>query len=229
MIMPSQIKFILLLLVLSLFVNCRQIIKVRIIDEPVTNITQDPKHIPASQYQYLTDSLDLFGIYEVPYYYGGLSPSYEIATCYKRMDYYEEGEEGFRMSGGLSMLYENLIIKIDGEYVFINSKEKFQKTFAPIESEEEALAYVSAYTDTYPQYEFDIPFRYRKFVCKLYKSNARKVDTGYITLTYDYQVFGCGPHSHSSVETFVDFDGNVELIKRKRVYEDPREDNLCVD
>jgi hypothetical protein len=193
-----------------------------------TEIKHDPIHISEAEYQYLTDSLNLFGVYEIPYYYGGLSPQYPIAYSYMSLDYDDE-PSGFKISGGMMYLAENPIIVVDGQFVVIDSKEKFQTTYAPIESEEEALAYVCAYTGTYPQYQFDLPFRYRKYMRILPQSYAVKTEKGYLVVTYDYDVFGCGPHTHWYVESFVDFDGNVKETNRKKAYEDPMEDRLCVD
>lgn len=211
-----------------LFGSCRQLLPVKIKRDKKTEIKSDPISIQESEYQYLIDSLNLFGVYEIPYYYGGLNPQYPIAYSYKSLNYDEE-PNGFQISGGMMFLAENPIIVVDGQYVVLDSKEKFQTTFAPIENEEEALAYVCAYTGTYPQYEFDLPFRYRKYMRILPQSYAEKTESGYLVVSYDYDVFGCGPHTHWYVESFVDFDGNVKELDRKKAYEDPFEDGLCVD
>ena len=211
-----------------LFGSCRQLLPVKTKRDKKTEIKSDPILIQESEYQYLIDSLNLFGIYEIPYYYGGLNPQYPIAYSYMPLDY-DQDPNGFQISGGMLFLAENPIIVVDGQFVVLDSKEKFQKTFAPIESEEEALAYVCAYSGTYPQYEFDVPFRYRKFMRILPQSYAEKIENGYLVISYDYDVFGCGPHTHWYVESFVDFDGNVKELDRKKAYEDPLEDGLCVD
>jgi hypothetical protein len=31
------------------------------------------------------------------------------------------------------------------------------------------------------------------------------------------------------VKSFVDFDGNVKILEKVKIYEDPEEDNLCFD
>ncbi|PLX06950.1 MAG: hypothetical protein C0596_12480 [Marinilabiliales bacterium] len=197
-------------------------------NDPITEIKSEVKNIDGADFERLQDSLGLFGIYSVPSYYGGLSPMYKMASVYQQIDYDYEGD-CLNFSGGMMPLCVNILIFKGGEYNIIDSKDELRETFAPIESEEEALSYVCAYTNTYPMYEFDLPFRYRRYVWKLYKSHAKKVEGGYEVLTYDYQTFGCGPHNHYSIVSFVDFNGNVSLLKQKKVYADPLEDGLCVD
>ena len=214
-------KLTLLMFILISIFGCSRI---RIIDKPITLIGELPNRISIEDYKSIVDTFGLFGVYKAPDYYGGLNPKYQMALSYSNT----EMEDCLYYSGGMNQLCENLVVKINNNYKHLKSKSDFQKCFAPIETEQEALSYVSIWTGTTPIYNFEIKSRYRTFVKEVHKSFSQKVDSGFITMTYYYSLFGGGPHSYYSVKSFVDFNGNVTDIERMRIYEDPEEDGMRV-
>ena len=215
-------KYTICIIILILNFGCSRI---RVADEPVTLIKGAPNRINSLEFAEIIKKLRLYDLYEAPDYYGGLIPKYKLVRAFSEVDTCN----CLNLSHGFWQVCESIIVNIEGDYLNLKSKEEFQKCFAPIETEEEALSYVAIWTNTIPVYDFDIKYRYRKFVKLLNKSFVEEVEGGFITLTYYYELFGCGPHSHYSVKSFVDFEGNVEEFERVKIYEDPREDGLCVD
>ncbi len=183
-----------------------------------------PKQIPESEYYQIEDDFDLLSLYVVPDYFGGLFPQYEMASSY----YNPKEPDCLFVGGGLSMKCSGIIIKKKRKIRHINSKEDFKKEFLPIDSEDEALSFISILTSSYPMYEFDIKPDFVMYVDSLEPSYAKKVDSGYVALTYDYDVFGCGPHYYYWVRSFIDFKGNVTVLEKTKIYYDP-EDDWCVD
>lgn len=223
-----------------------------ILDTPCTVISEFPNRIDSVYYDSLLyefgvfDSVQ-FGDYveedsslykpffrlsnfidEAPNSYDGLNPKYPMVNL--TIDHSNGYElDGLVKYGGFGIYCKNIIIEKNDEFILIDSKDEFQNLFQPIESEEEALSYVSIMTFTQVKYDFSINESFRFYVDDLNKSYAEETDGGYITMTFDYDTFGCGPHSHYYVKHFVDYDGNISLLEKQRIYEDPSEDYLCVD
>ncbi len=212
-------KHITSIILLLFILSCSTI---TIPDEPVTLLPVIPKQIDTADYSSLVAAFGLAGIYEAPDYYGGLTPKYEMALAYSDT----EDEECLNRSGGKRGLCENVVVKIDGNYQHLQTKSDFRECFAPIETEQEALSYVAIWSGTTPEYEFKMIDRYRTFVKVVHKSFSQKTDSGFITLTYAYDLFGCGPHSHYSVESFVDCNGKAKERESSKIYEPSKEEHV---
>ena len=219
-----RINYLIVLLLIFCTFSCN---RVRIIRNPITIITSKPNHIDSIEYEKFLTFFNGGTIRKVPDYYGGLNPKYNIAELWINT-WYLDTINCMNEDNMNAVCMKILIIK-DGIYELIDTKEKLKKTFAPIENEEEALSYVSIYTYTEIRYDFPIKYYFRTFVKSINKSYAIKKSNGYETITYDYDVFNCGPHTHYRVKSFVDFDGNVKIIEKVKIYENPKEDNLCID
>jgi len=201
--------------------------KIKVLDNPETELNEKLPKINKSEYQKIREQFNLENIDDVPFYYNGLRPKYPIAFSF---DFWSKSTNNcFQISGGIIGSCNNLVLKIDSNYILIDSKEIFDSYFLPINDEKEALSYVSIITETIPRYSFDIKFRYKTYVNQLNKSFAKKVNNGYEVLTYDYDSFGCGPHYYYSLKSFVDLRGNIKTIEKRRIYKDPNMDALCVD
>ena len=199
--------------------------KLKVVAEPVTQITTTPQRIDSSQYPLLKKTFNLVHIEAVSDYYGALSSNVKMV---KGLSTTVQGGCLNRSGGRLNAC--NIIIVEEGDgYLPIASEEDFKAYFAPIDSEEKALSYVAVTTGTTPITQFNIPSRYRTYVKELHKSYAVKKDNGFVTLTYDYQKFGCGPHPYFAVTSFVGPNGNVKELERVKVYEDPDQDGICID
>lgn len=208
-----------------IFVSCS---KMKIADYPITKINEKPLQIDTSEYKLILSKFNLKSIDKASDYLGGLTPKYKIAIVYSDINITNDSI-CMNKERDMSMFCRKILIKKANDYELINRKDDLIALFAPIQNEEEALSYVSLYTDTDIKYSFQIKDNFRFFVRQIYKSYARKIKDGFETITYDYDAFGCGPHSHYMVKNFVDFEGNVKLIEEKKVYENPGEDGLCVD
>lgn len=214
-----------LFLIAIIFVSCS---KMKIADYPITKINEKPLQIDTSEYKSILSKFNLNDIDKAPDYLGGLTPKYKIAIVNSNL-YKTNDTCCLDNEHGLLMSCKKILIKNGSKVEIVACKEELKRFFAPINNEEEALSYVSLYTDTQIKYKFAINYNFRLFVHTIYKSYAKKYKNGFITITYDYDTFGCGPHSHYMVKNFVDFEGNVMLIEEKKIYEDPSEDGLCVD
>jgi hypothetical protein len=217
-------KNILLVLAITLS-NCS---KIKVLDEPTTYIFNKPLQIDSTKFQLLTERFNLNNIEEVSETYGGLKPKYEMSYVTQLLTD-STTVNSLWLNQGLLPFGFNILVKNRDTFEIIDTKTKFNDYFLPISDEEEALSFVSIITGTSCEYEFDIKFRYRTFVKTINRSYAIKVKNGFETLTFDYDSYGCGPHSHYSVKNFVDYNGNIHLIEKRKIYEDPKEDGLCVN
>ncbi|SOE22266.1 hypothetical protein SAMN06298216_2713 [Spirosomataceae bacterium TFI 002] len=211
-----------------LWVSLSNCSKIKVLDEPTTYITSLPLQIDSTKFQQFRKVFKTEKINEVSKNYGGLKPKYEMAIITQLLTD-SITNNCLWLNHGLLPFCNNILIRNKGAFELIDTKTKFNDFFLPISDEEEALAYVSIMTETSCEYEFDIKFKYRTFVKNINKSYAIQVKNGFETLTFDYDLFGCGPHSHYSVKNFVDYNGNIRLIEKRKIYENPEEDGLCVD
>jgi hypothetical protein len=93
------------------------------------------------------------------YYYAALTPTYpmhsvwwtrrDIMSCYK--DKWET-TKCFKMGGGLIPLCINYEVLINGDTVLIDTPDKFCETFAPVDNEQEAIAFAYIFTGSKPMY-----------------------------------------------------------------------------
>ncbi|MBN1437772.1 MAG: hypothetical protein JW929_00045 [Anaerolineales bacterium] len=171
--------------------------------------------------------------------FGGLDPALPIAYClfdsyrhsgedFERVMQVEE--EGFLyQTGGISQTYVRFVVFRDGEFQLLATREDFAAAFAPVDSANEALAYALAHGPYSAQYglRFDRGLRY--LAATVEDTYVAETDGGYRVHLFHYQFFGCGPHTTSSVDLRVATDGTVEEVKTEAVFQDPKEDSLCVD
>jgi hypothetical protein len=224
---------------------------VRIYEIPATPLSNEPILIDTSHYRFLIDSLNLqfysdeylesidsaerddYNYYaslfymwgEVELTYGALNPQLPVAIIYRHL---METYNCIHTYGAFEPFCMNLIFETDSAFVLIESKEQYQALFSPIESEEEALAYVAIYTDTELRYQHEIE-GFRMLTSEINVSYAQRTSNGFNVVTFDRTRYGCGPHTHYQVNSFVDFDGNVSNLNYLEIYQNPMEDNLCID
>ena len=169
---------------------------------------------------------------------GGLDPAYPIAICQidlrsgaasaeiqAKMD---RGDYLYYL-GGLSGSYVRYVIFKDGEFRLLKTEEDFRNAYAPIDSPEEALSYVLAVTTLSAVYglEYDPAMKYE--VNEIEDTFVTAETDGYrLHLFYD-QVFGCGPHWITAIDTRISFDGTIQEISQTQLFRDPNMDELCVD
>jgi len=168
---------------------------------------------------------------------GGLDPAYPMAVCeYMPMerpddvDHYDipESEYIFR-TGGLMPTLVRYVIAVDGEFRLIKNVDEFIETFAPVESQEEALSFAIAILNVSARYGLTYEQKYEYEVSSLEDTYVETVPDGYIVHAFDYQIFGCGPHYYYAIPVKVTFDGQVEPLEWTEIYRNPEEDGLCRD
>ena len=156
---------------------------------------------------------------------GGLQPKLPLAEVSNN----ELGEKCLWTSEGMIMTCNNLVAKINDTLLLIDSEDKFKKIFTPIEDEQEAISYVSYLTRAYPQYDIPKKFRYRIYSPTFPSTYSKRIGEGFEVLLHDKKIFGCGPHPNFYKVFRVTFSGEITLVKTVKMFEDPKEDALCVD
>lgn len=164
-----------------------------------------------------------------------LEPARPIAEClYYPTQHQEDDPAAFNAprlynEGCLLPVYVRYVLLEKGEFVTMNSLADLQKAFAPLRSPAEALAYAVAATGLQAQFHLKRQANFRYLTDRLEDSHAVIAADGYEVLLYHYQICGCGPHTTSAVWLEVSQDGVLREISRTPAYENPQEDNLCVD
>lgn len=162
---------------------------------------------------------------------GGLDPAYPLNVCLitRTPDEQPDESEYLYSDGCLLRDYVRYVIWRQGEFRLLKSLADLQQVYAPIESEEEALSYALAATGLGVRYGLEAPRGYRYFVDELEDTHVAATEAGYLVHLYGYRLCGCGPHTTYTVDVLVSRDGQVSQGDRQPVYEDPAEDDLCVD
>lgn len=162
---------------------------------------------------------------------GGLQPSYPLRLCIIRADSGQplaEGEFIYR-EGCLISEYVRYAIMQDAQLKILKSISDLQQAYAPIEGKDEALSYALAATGLGVRYGLTAQSDLRYFVDRLEDTNVQQVPQGYRVRLFDYKLCGCGPHPTYAVDVLVTSDGQVRELSREKIFEDPAEDQLCVD
>ena len=167
---------------------------------------------------------------KIPDDLGGLSPNVPIVECtFISKNWTGEEDEGIVREGCLRPEFRKYIIIEDGEYRLIGSKEEFVRSFAPVESPEEALGFAVALTTAYTDYDITIPNGARTFTSEIRTTYVEEGDGGFNVHLFDAQSCGCGNHPYYSIDYIVTFAGEVNQTSSEKVYENPLFIGLCVD
>jgi hypothetical protein len=166
---------------------------------------------------------------------GGLDPNLPLVQCeyvpYRHDQYDLEAFKGtYLFNSGCSMasLVRYLAPKENG-FTLVHNTDELAELFAPIETPEEALSYAIATTGLSAVYDTDLPRSYRFLVNKIEDTHVAQTSAGYEVYLYDDYLCGCGPHTVSLVKVQVTTEGNVSLMEPVPVYQDPKNDDLCID
>lgn len=142
----------------------------------------------------------------------------------------DEGEvKGLYDSGCSIPFYERILTYKDGDYLLIRDIEDLKYYFAPIDSENKALGYAIAATGFSPRYTFEDTEDYRFLTEDLEPTQIKTGDQSYEINLFEYQLCGCGPHTYYMKRVNVSLSGDIEILDSIPVFENPKEDNLCVD
>lgn len=163
---------------------------------------------------------------------GGLRPGLSLRVCYFRP---AQGaatptpEEYFYPRGCMLKLYARYIL-YDGEtFSLLRSPQELRKTFAPVDSPDKALGFALAVTGFTALNDFKPLPDFRYLVNSLEETHVREDNGVYVVRLYEYRLCGCGPHTTYARDVRVTRDGQVQVGERQPVFEDPLQDQLCVD
>lgn len=170
------------------------------------------------------------GLQEPDNLLGGLTPRYPMVICTVSDRTRSTRSPEFVYNRGciLPSLVRYVVYR-EGHFQLLKSSADLQAAFAPVETPQEALSYALASTGMTALYGVDAPAGYRYFVDKIEETHVESTPGGYLVHLYQRQVCGCGPHTVSAVAVRVAREGVVEQGSKHRVYENPKEDGLCVD
>lgn len=163
---------------------------------------------------------------------GGLQPALPIYFCLSgavSSDQKPLESEYIYAEGCLLKHYIKYVIWQDGQFQLVKSQQDFQEFYAPIESEIEALSYAVGITGLGAQYDQEPDRTFRYFVNEIEDSHVDRTQDGFMVHLFDYRLCGCGPHPTYSVEILIKPNGDWEEVNRTKIYEDPEQDDLCVD
>jgi hypothetical protein len=152
------------------------------------------------------------------------------AVCWKFSYAGLSADEYFRGPKGFFSLHERFVAFADGRFQLIRNLTELQNRFAPIVLSGRALSYAVAATGFQPVYGLKFEPKKRYFVTTLEDTFVTSTSDGFLVHNLvDYRSLGCGPHSTYFVSVAVTKAGGVKELARVRAFEDPSEDNLCVD
>lgn len=142
----------------------------------------------------------------------------------------DEGESKGLYNIGCSITaQQRLLAYKEGDYLLIRDIEDLKYHFSPIDSQEKALGYAIAATGYSPYYSFEQMENFRFLVNELEPTQIQSTSEGYEINLFDYQICGCGPHTYSMYRLRISIAGDIEILESIPVFENPEEDNLCVD
>jgi hypothetical protein len=117
----------------------------------------------------------------------------------------------------------------DNQFVLIETEDELRELFAPLETTDEALAYVQAATGLNGLYDLTFQPDYDYFVDTIEDTHADQVADGYLVYLYNKRIFGCGPHPTYRITLHVTPEGIIQQQEVKQVFKDRTEDGMCVD
>lgn len=213
-----------LIIILSgLFIlACNQI---KIDNKTEVRLKEIPDYISKDDYSIIIDTFKLHSVERADILLGSLTPKRPLAYGV----YYSTSEEVLFRQGCLSPYGYGIVLKDTLGFHLIKNKAELKKYFAPIETKEEAICFAYAATGLKPRYQFDIKPEYRTFTKTFKSTNAIESEEEFEVNLFDYIMCGCGPHSHLMITFTVKKNGDIQLKETQKLYEDPKEDGLCVD
>lgn len=168
---------------------------------------------------------------------GGLQPAYPIARCtiepfldqdYGDADIPEDGTFFYTL-GGLYPRFVRYVVFKGGGFELIHNQEQLQALYAPIETEDEALAYALTVNQASAYFDLELDPELEYLVDTIEDTHVERVDEGFRVHLFHYQFIGCGPHETYALTYQVTTSGEIEEINAEPIYKDPAEDDLCVD
>ncbi|HWQ18908.1 MAG TPA: hypothetical protein VN455_03965 [Methanotrichaceae archaeon] len=177
----------------------------------------------------LDQQFNCSSIYNASNDLGGLSPKLPIAEClFQGSDYASSPDEGIVRTGCLIPFYRRYIVRLDGEFRSISTKEEFISLFAPVETPQEALSFAVALTNSFSKYDASRPQSYFPVVKYIEPTYVEDEKNGaYKVHLFQSEYCGCGTHPIYAVDYLVTRDGNVTEADRQKVFDSSND--ICID
>ncbi len=153
-----------------------------------------------------------------------LSSNVSMVTCkFTSFDFPEKGGMLVGSAGEGANWYVKYLVFLNNNIIEIKSKEDFQKFFAPVETSEEALAYLEWMVPSdYSMENIEIPKKYNVLVDKdkIKPTSVVRAKDGFeINLFYTiYETCG-SPQPTYEHKYLVKNNGEVTLISKEKIYE----------
>ncbi len=178
------------------------------------------------------DRIGCYEIIPVSPLLGGLKPSATLMQCLLEPQpdvQVPESEYLFNQAQGcLVPSYVRYVLYKDRQFTLLKNLSQLKATFAPIETPEEALSYAMTATGFRALYGLkDENMRY--LVAEIADTNVKWVNGAYDVTLYSYNTCGCGPHAMNRRIVHVEPQGDVNADDPLPVWEDPTQDDVCVD
>lgn len=181
----------------------------------------------------VAERLGCQSLYKPKNYFSLLNPQQSIVRCFYSPGTYVEAEviqtEAIYNDGCSMQMFARLLTYQDGNYHLIKNKEELKNSFAPIENEGEALAYLLASRDVSPMFDFDPPEEYEYFLDPIEETYIEKTADGFQILVYHYALCGCGDHPTYQEIYLVTESGEIQLLESNPAYANPEGAGMCVD
>lgn len=137
--------------------------------------------------------------------------------------------KGLYDSGCSLKVKQRLLVYHEGDYLLIRDLEDLKYNFTPVSTPEQALSYAIAATGSEARYDLEDLKGYRILSDELQETTVQAVEGGFEVVLFRYQACGCGPHTTFMQTIKVTTTGDIEFISSTSAFENPEEDDLCVD
>ena len=194
---------------------------------PMALAQEAPLFIEEARHDELKSRFGLFSVSRAEDHLGGLMPQLPLAKGFKAPC--DAGQGLYRSGGRLNACVVYIVQTGPDAYALIDSPAQASSRFAPVDSREEAVSFVSLLTGHDPRYSLGLEPGWRYFSRTIEPTRVEATNEGYLLSLFDYQIFGCGPHPHFEVSYSLARSGELRETGRRKLYEDPDQDGLCVD
>lgn len=162
-----------------------------------------------------------------------LDPERMFVLCSYYPHMAEESQDsepkGLWEGGCKAVVKQRILAYSNGDYLLISDLEDLQYNFSPVTTPEQALGYAVAATGSEARYDLEALKGYRILTDELQETTVQQVEGGFQVVLFRYQACGCGPHTTFMQTIKVSTAGDIEFVKSTPAFENPEEDDLCVD
>ena len=220
-------------------------IEVEITSEPPVVSTQDPSPFQNIGCTWQTNDFAMCDQDSIPKkmgcdtlskpsdYLNLLDPERKFVLCGYYPDLADESQEsepkGLWDGGCKAVVKQRILAYSNGDYLLISDLEDLKYNFSPVTTSEQALGYAIAATGSEARYDLETLKGYRLLTDELQETTVQQVEGGFQVVLFRYQACGCGPHTTIMQTIKVTTAGDIEFVKSTSAFENPEEDDLCVD